>query len=98
MSGPDTLSNAENLSAHRSFYDLLCDQTEHIKNMSVALEEARQAITDQKCIDRAKLLIMQQWQLTEDQAYRRLQKTAMDQNCRLIDVAERVVKATSGSK
>ncbi len=98
MSGPDTISNAENLSAHRSFYDLLCDQTEHIKNMSVALEEARQAITDQKCIDRAKLLIMQQWQLTEDQAYRRLQKTAMDQNCRLIDVAERVVKATSGSK
>ena len=96
--GDEVIANAENLSAHRSFYDLLCEQSEHIKKMSVELDEARQAITDQKCIDRAKLLVMQQWGMTEDQAYRRLQKTAMDQNCKLIDVAERVVKATKKVK
>lgn len=100
LRGSDSLTahqvaEAENLSAHRSFYDLLCDQSAHIKTMTAELDEARQAIIDQKNIDRAKLLIMQQWQLTEEQAYRRLQKSAMDQNCRLADVAHKVVKATA---
>ena len=100
LMGSETLSDnqvadAENLSAHRSFYDLLCDQSAHIKTMAAELDQARQAIVEQKNIDRAKLLIMQQWQLTEEQAYRRLQKSAMDQNCRLADVAEKVVRATS---
>ncbi|MBU2977581.1 nitrate regulatory protein [Alteromonas sp. C1M14] len=89
------IAEAENLSAHRSFYDLLCDQSEHIKTMSAELDEARRAIIDQKNIDRAKLLLMQQWQLTEEKAYRRLQKSAMDQNCRLADVAAKVVKAAA---
>lgn len=100
LRGSDSLSvqqvaDAENLSAHRSFYDLLCDQSAHIKTMAAELDEARQAIIDQKNIDRAKLLIMQQWQLSEEQAYRRLQKSAMDQNCRLADIADKVVKATA---
>ncbi|RDV28015.1 ANTAR domain-containing protein [Alteromonas aestuariivivens] len=89
------LADAESLSSHRSFYDLLRDQSEHIKRMSNELEEAKRAISEHKAIDRAKLIMMQQWNLTEDAAYRRLQKHAMDQNARISDVAESVIRASS---
>lgn len=90
----ETTSPNNGLSAHRSFYDLLCEQSEHIRQMSSELDAARQAINEQKTIDRAKLLLMQQWQLTESQAYRRLQKHAMEQNLRIADIAGRVVNST----
>lgn len=89
----ETATANNGLSAHRSFYDLLCEQSEHIRQMSSELDAARQAINEQKIIARAKLLLMQQWQLTESQAYRRLQKHAMEQNVRMADVAHRVVSS-----
>ncbi len=88
-------SAAASLNAHRSFYDLLRAQADHIKQVSTELEEAKRAINEQKMIDRAKLLIMQNLNMTEDQAYRRLQKSAMDENCRLAEVALKVVNATA---
>ncbi len=81
------------LSAHRSFYDLLQGQAKHIKDMSRELEDAKRAIAEHKFIDRAKLILMQQWQLSENEAYRRLQKQAMDENKKLAEIAERVVVA-----
>ncbi|QJR80349.1 ANTAR domain-containing protein [Alteromonas pelagimontana] len=86
------INSAEPLSTHRSFYDLLRGQAAHIKRMATELDEAKRAITEQKVIDRAKLLIMQQWQISEDQAYRRLQKSAMEQNMKIADIANIVVK------
>ncbi len=83
------------LNGHLAFYDLLCEQARHIDQMSIALDEARQAITDQKLIDRAKLILMQQLNLSEAQAFRRLQKHAMDQNQRMVEVASRVVAAAN---
>lgn len=84
----------DELTSHRSFYDLLQEQAQRIKNISHELEEAKRAITEQKNIDRAKLLIMQQWGLSEAQAYRRLQKSAMDKNIKIAEMASQVLKAT----
>jgi hypothetical protein len=89
--------HADELSAHRSFYDLLKGQSERIKRMSQELEEAKRAITEQKAIDRAKLLIMQQMQVTEAQAYRKLQKSAMEQNTRIYSIAESILQGISRS-
>ncbi|MBU1620375.1 MAG: nitrate- and nitrite sensing domain-containing protein [Gammaproteobacteria bacterium] len=77
----------------RSFYQLLSEQAQHIRQMQTELTDARRAITEQKLIDRAKLLLMQYKKLTEEQAYRQLQQSAMKQQCRIADVAGAVIKA-----
>ena len=77
----------------RSFYQLLSEQAQHIRQMHTELTDARRAISEQKLIDRAKLLLMQYKKLTEEQAYRQLQQSAMKQQCCIADVADAVVKA-----
>lgn len=86
---------AEAITAHRSFYDLLCDQSDRINKITEELEQARQAITEHKTIDRAKLLLMQQWGLSETQAYRRLQQSAMESNTRIANIARKVVDSVA---
>ncbi len=77
----------------RSFYQLLSEQAQHIRQMQTELANARRAISEQKLIDRAKILLMQYKHLTEEQAYRQLQQSAMKQQCRIADVADVVVTA-----
>jgi AmiR/NasT family two-component response regulator len=86
------------LSAHRSFYDLLRSQAQHIEDMGRELEEAKRAIQDQKLISRAKLVVMEQFGLSENTAYRRLQKQAMSENTTIASIAAKVVNiATKNS-
>lgn len=82
---------ATTLSAHRSFYDLLRSQAQHIEDMSRELEEARRAIAEQKLISRAKLVVMEQFGLSENSAYRRMQKQAMSENTTIVAIAEKIV-------
>ncbi|MBL4630060.1 MAG: nitrate- and nitrite sensing domain-containing protein [Paraglaciecola sp.] len=89
-------SKLRSVAANRSFYDLLRDQSEHIKQMSSELDEAKQTIVDQKKIDRAKLLLMQQLSYSEAQSHRALQKQAMDQKISLADMADLVIKTGKG--
>ncbi len=88
-----SVSQTDKLALHRSFYDLLRGQSERIKHMADELNEAKRAITEQKRIDRAKLLLMQQLSMSEADAYRTLQKRAMDEKVRIADMAEQVIKA-----
>ncbi|GAA0690686.1 hypothetical protein GCM10009104_16810 [Marinobacterium maritimum] len=81
----------------RALYDLLQEQAEHLQQMSDQLEEARSALTERKLIERAKGILMQYQGLTEEQAYRRLRESAMQANCRLVAVAEKVLGAVEGS-
>lgn len=89
-------SKLENKANNRSIYHLLREQSEHIKQMTSELEQAKQAIVEQKKIDRAKLLLMQQLNYTEAQSHRTLQKQAMDQKVSLVEMAELVIKAGKG--
>ncbi|MGO1234357.1 MAG: ANTAR domain-containing response regulator, partial [Marinobacter sp.] len=82
----------------RSVYDLVRGQAEHIKQMSDELDEARRALTDRKQIERAKGLLMHNLKLTEEQAFRRMQKRAMEQNTRLAEVAESLIEAAEQVK
>lgn len=55
------------------------------------LNELSTALQDRKIIDRAKTLLMQRQQLSEDAAYAKLRKTAMDKNLKIVEVAQRML-------
>ena len=56
------------------------------------LDSTRQALQDRKVIDRAKGILMEQRQMSEDDAYRALRKMAMDKNRKIGEVAEQLVQ------
>ncbi|GAA6189083.1 ANTAR domain-containing protein [Litorivita sp. NS0012-18] len=62
--------------------------------MRSELDAAKLALTERKTIDRAKGLLMQAKGIGEDEAYSLLRKAAMDQNRKLIDVAQALITAT----
>jgi AmiR/NasT family two-component response regulator len=54
-----------------------------------------QALEDRKLVERAKGLLMSALQLSEQDAFRRLQITARERNLRLAEVAQRIVEQQS---
>jgi response regulator NasT len=55
--------------------------------------DLRQALEDRKLIERAKGLLMKKVGLDEQEAFRRLQKLAMDGNRRMVEVAQSILTA-----
>ena len=55
--------------------------------------DLRQALEDRKIIERAKGMLMKKVGLDEQEAFRRLQKMAMDKNRKLVEVAQMVLTA-----
>ena len=55
------------------------------------LNELSATIKDRKVIDKAKSLLMNRQQLSEEAAYAKLRKTAMDKNLKIVDVAQRML-------
>lgn len=85
----------------RSLCELVQAQAQRLQQMGDQLQDARKALNERKLIEKAKGLLMQHRQLTEEQAWRQLRQTAMDQNRRLVEVAERVISTVEllhGSK
>ena len=72
----------------RSVLDMLQAQSRRLQAMSDELNAVRGALNERKVIERAKGLLMAHRGLTEDQAYKMLRQTAMNQGRRLVDVAE----------
>ena len=64
---------------------------QHEESMRRELADARTQLSERKTIDRAKGILMARHGMTEDQAYTRLRKTAMDRGMKLADVAQRIV-------
>jgi response regulator NasT len=56
------------------------------------VERAHQALEDRKIVERAKGLLMTALDLSEPEAFKRLQLTARERNLRLADVATRIVE------
>jgi response regulator NasT len=55
------------------------------------LSETRMKLAERKIIERAKGLLMDRHRCTEDEAYRKLRRQAMDKNLKLSDVAQRMI-------
>jgi response regulator NasT len=63
--------------------------------LEAEVEKAQQALEDRKLVERAKGLLMSAFAISEDDAFRRLQRTARERNLRLADVARRIVENKS---
>ena len=60
--------------------------------LEAEVDRAQQALEDRKLVERAKGLLMTALNLSEQDAFRRLQLTARERNLRLADVAARIVE------
>jgi hypothetical protein len=74
-----------------SILDVVEAQSRRIDAMSSQLESARQALAERKVIERAKGLLMRSRRMAEKDAYTLMRQTAMNQNKRMIEVAEAIV-------
>jgi AmiR/NasT family two-component response regulator len=60
--------------------------------LEAEVDRAQQALEDRKLVERAKGLLMAALDLSEQDAFRRLQLTARERNLRLAEVAARIVE------
>jgi response regulator NasT len=63
--------------------------------LETEVDRAQQALEDRKIVERAKGLLMSALDLSEHDAFRRLQLAARERNLRLADVARRIVEQQS---
>jgi hypothetical protein len=75
----------------RSIVGLVQEQSRRLQAMSDELDAVRASLTERKTVERAKGLLMAHRQMSEDEAYKALRQMAMNQNRRLVDVAEAVL-------
>ena len=75
--------------------DMAISRFNAFSRLSRELEEARSALEERKIIDQAKGILMKTRGLSEPDAYALLRKTAMNQNRRLIDIAQSLITAAN---
>ena len=59
--------------------------------LEAELDRSRRALEERKLVERAKGLLMAALKISEEDTFRRMQKTARDRNLRLADVAQLIV-------
>ena len=77
----------------RPILEVAMARFEHEQDLRTELADARSELADRKVIDRAKGLLMQRHQLSEQAAFERLRKAAMDKGLRIGEVAQRMLDA-----
>ena len=77
----------------RPIFDLALARFEHEQTLRTNLEHAKNQLQDRKVIDRAKGILMQRQGLSEEAAFKKMRKTAMDKGLKLRDVAQRLLDA-----
>jgi hypothetical protein len=79
------------LQLDRSILELVQDQARRLQTMGEELDTVRASLNERKLIERAKGLLMAHRQLSEEEAHKTMRQMAMNQNRRLIEVAEAVL-------
>jgi two-component system, response regulator / RNA-binding antiterminator len=75
----------------RPILDVALARFEHEQELRRELADVRSELQSRKVIDRAKALLMQRQELSEEAAYARLRKAAMDKGLKLAEVAQRIL-------
>lgn len=83
-------ASAAPLGSHmeRSVLDMVQEQAQRLQAMRDELDTVRASLNERKLIERAKGLLMAHRNLSEDDAHKTLRQMAMNQNKRLIEVAQ----------
>ncbi|MFG6666209.1 nitrate- and nitrite sensing domain-containing protein [Halomonas sp. HNIBRBA4712] len=79
----------------RSLIELTHAQSSRLQGLSDELENTRKALRERKLIERAKGLIMAHQSMSEEQAYRFLRKTSMDQSKSMANMAQSILELSS---
>ena len=77
----------------KSILDLCISRFNAFARLRDELERTRTALDERKAIDRAKGILMKAKNLTEQDAYALLRRTAMNENKKIADVAQSVITA-----
>jgi response regulator NasT len=77
----------------KSILDLCISRFNAFARLQDELDRAKSALEERKIIDRAKGILMQAKNLSEEHAYALLRKTAMNEKRKIADVAQSVVTA-----
>jgi response regulator NasT len=75
--------------------DMAISRFNAFARLSRELDEARSALEDRKIIDQAKAILMKSRGLDEAEAYALLRRTAMNQNRKIVEIAQSLVTAAS---
>ncbi|MEO9459573.1 MAG: ANTAR domain-containing protein [Lentilitoribacter sp.] len=75
----------------KAILDMAVSRFNAFSKLERELEEAKSALENRNVIDQAKRLIMTSRAVSEDEAYKLLRKTAMNQNRKIVEVAESLV-------
>lgn len=75
----------------KTFIDVLKLQSKRLADMEIELQSARNALTERKTIERAKGLLMAEFNISEELAYKRMRSNAMEQKKKMIDVAQNII-------
>lgn len=87
----DLTANALNSPLGRSLIELTQAQSSRLQGLSDELENTRKALRERKLIERAKGLIMAHQEMTEEEAYRFLRTTSMNQSKSMADMAQSIL-------
>ncbi|XSG82162.1 MAG: ANTAR domain-containing response regulator [Methyloligella sp. ZOD6] len=77
----------------KAILDMAVSRFNAFSRLTRELEEARGELENRKVIDRAKGILMRSKGLTEEEAYGMLRATAMNQNRKIIEIAQSLVTA-----
>ena len=77
----------------KSILDLTISRFNAFARLQSELDRAKSALEERKVIDRAKGILMKAKNLSEEQAYALMRKTAMNENKKIADVAQAVITA-----
>ena len=77
----------------KAILDMAVSRFNAYARLTRELEEARGELENRKRIDRAKGLLMRSRNLSEEEAYRLMRKAAMNQNRKLVEIAESLITA-----
>jgi response regulator NasT len=77
----------------QNILDLCISRFNAFSRLESELEKTRSALEERKVIDRAKGILMKAKNLTEENAYALLRKTAMNENKKIAEVAQAVITA-----
>ena len=75
----------------RPILDIAMARFEHEQALRQELAETKTELKDRKVIDRAKGLLMARQGLSEQAAFEKMRKTAMDKGLKLAEVAQRMI-------
>jgi hypothetical protein len=74
---------------------LVRQQARQLEQMSGQLASLQDTLEERKVIDKAKSVLMNHHNMSEEQAWQRLRKMAMDKNQRMVDIARALLTVKS---